>query len=203
MSATDFFDADDTGASAPAVNRNPMVNVMIDLETMGIRHDAPIVSIGAVTFDMQNLTLGERFYAVISLESSVDLGSVIDPATVMWWMGQSDDARKALLRKGEHVCDVLQSFSAWLDRNCVPLKSRRVWACGPDFDCVLLSEHFRKAGMDTPWMFWNQRCYRTLRELYPNVEPHERTGHHNALDDAVYQTEHIFNIRRTLRGNKG
>lgn len=46
------------------------------------------------------------------------------------------------------------------------------------------------------------RCFRTLKNLWPHIEPAKRTGtHHNALDDAIWQTEHIFTIRRSLRGN--
>lgn len=204
MSALDNIDEDALGffdeTTAPPTNANPLADVMIDLETMGTRPNAPIIAIGAVTFDSRNLTLGEQFYAVVDLQSSVNLGSVIDADTVMWWMKQSDDARKAFARKGMYASEALTALSSWLDRNCVELKSRRVWACGTDFDCTMLREHYAKAGLGLPWMFWNQRDYRTVRALYPNVEPDERRGLHNALDDAIYQVEHFFKIRRTLRG---
>lgn len=201
MSAEDFFDADDTGSTPVDVNPNPMADVMVDLETMGTRPNAPIIAIGAVTFDMRNLTLGERFYSTVDLASSVGLGSVVDPGTVMWWLKQSDDARKALtMRKAPHAMVVLGQFADWMRRNAVERKSVRVWGCGPDFDCVLLSEHYHKGLLEVPWEFWNQRDYRTLKSLYPNVEQDPRVGHHNALDDAIHQVNHIFKIRRTLRG---
>lgn len=192
MNVSDFFD--------PPSAVEQMPDVMIDTETMGTRPDAPVIALGAVSFDLRNLTMGERFYRVIDLKSSVDLGSRIDPGTVLWWMEQSDDARKALLRKGENVSRVLLDFAQWLDIHAVEKKARTIWACGTDFDCVLLSEHYIKAGIETPWMYWGKACYRTIRDRYPNVEPEPRTGLHNALDDAVFQTEHLFKIRRTLRG---
>lgn len=186
---------------APNVNPNPMPEVMVDLESMGTRPDAPILAIGAVTFNLQTLTLGEMFYINVDLASSVSLGSVIDPDTVMWWLKQSDEARSALTRvRGVNAPVALQNFSAWLDRNTVEIKSRKVWGCGPDFDCVLLSEHYRKAMHEVPWMFWNQRDYRTVKNLYQNVEQDPRVGHHKAVDDAVHQVNHLFKIKRSLRG---
>lgn len=203
MSAEDFFDADDCETAPPAKNANPMPDVMIDLETMGTRPNAPVIAIGAVTFDSRKMVLGERFYCNVDLASSVALGSIIDPGTVMWWMGQSDEARKSLTKsKPLQVALALQTFAEWLDRNAIEKRSRKVWGNAPSFDCTLLSEHFRKASMDVPWEFWNERDFRTFRNLWPNVELDERKGtYHNALDDAEHQVNHIFKIRRTLRGN--
>lgn len=55
------------------------VHVMVDLETMGKKHNAPIVAIGAVVFDPATGSIGESFYKVVCLESSVNWGAVIDP----------------------------------------------------------------------------------------------------------------------------
>jgi hypothetical protein len=45
---------------------------MIDLETMGNKPNAPIVSIGAVFFEPSTGELGDEFYRVVSLKSSMD-----------------------------------------------------------------------------------------------------------------------------------
>ena len=192
MTFADFF-------AAPSARQ--MADVMLDLETMGTRPNAPIVAVGAVAFDMHTLELGERYYAVMDLASSVALGSVIDASTVLWWLDQSDDARSSLTRGARYAAsDLLNDFSVWLTNFSTDRESRRVWGCGPDIDCVLLSEHYMKAGIEVPWRFWNQRCYRTVKNLYPNVEQDPRTGKHNAVEDAVFQAQHLFKIRRTLRG---
>jgi exodeoxyribonuclease VIII len=179
---------------------DPMPNVMIDLETMGTRHNAPIIALGAVAFNLATLEIGEKFYVNINLASSVALGSVMDPETVMWWMQQSEDARKAVTRKGRQAPEVLVDFSDWLTSNAVALKDRRIWACGTDFDCVILAEHYRKAEIDVPWMYYATRDYRTIRELWKSVPEGTRVGAHNALDDAVHQVSHLFKIRKTLKG---
>ncbi len=48
-----------------------MNNLMTDLETMGKKSIAPIVSIGGVFFDPQTGKLGPEFYKAVSLESAV------------------------------------------------------------------------------------------------------------------------------------
>jgi len=179
---------------------DPMPDVCIDLETMGKRHNAPIIALGAVAFNLATLEIGEKFYANVNLASSVALGSVMDPETVMWWMQQSEDARKAVTRKGRQAPEVLADFADWLTSNAVALKDRRIWACGTDFDCVILAEHYRKAAIDVPWMYYATRDYRTIRELWKSVPEDTRVGAHNALDDAVHQVNHLFKIRKTLKG---
>ena len=49
-----------------------MNHLMIDLETMGNKPNAPIVSIGAVFFEPSTGELGDEFYRVVSLKSSMD-----------------------------------------------------------------------------------------------------------------------------------
>ena len=69
-----------------------MQDLMLDLETLGLNYDAPIISIGAVFFDLQTSTLGAEFYIVIDVASSAEK-TVIDADTVKWWMRQSSEAQ--------------------------------------------------------------------------------------------------------------
>jgi inhibitor of KinA sporulation pathway (predicted exonuclease) len=47
--------------------------------------------------------------------------------------------------------------------------------------------------MQAPWKFYNDRCYRTLKAMYPHIKMPKRTGtHHNALDDAISQVNHLI-----------
>lgn len=175
-------------------------DVMVDTETMGTRPNAPLISVGAVAFDMNTLELGPRMYWRIDLQSSVESGAVIDADTLKWWLTQADDARREVAKGGDHVAIFLGQFADFLHNQCAPKKQVRIWACGIDFDCVILAEHYRRQMRELPWEYWNQRDERTIRALYPNVERVKSGTHHNALDDAISQVEHLFKIRRTLRG---
>lgn len=174
------------------------MHIMIDLETMGTRPNAPIIAIGAVTFDANGIGT-HSFYKNVDLQSAVTAGATIDPSTVMWWMRQNDDARAALSAGGAvDIVTALDAFDAWVDsatgHNRDALKG--VWGNGASFDNTLMSESYKRLGFNPPWPFWKDRCYRTVKSMFPNV-PMERSGtHHNALDDAISQAKHLIEISK-------
>jgi exodeoxyribonuclease VIII len=181
------------------------MHVMIDLETMGTRPNSPVVSIGAVAFqpwrqhkdgEVQLGGIVSKFYEVIDLAWSVRDGAVIEPETVIWWLGQGDKAREAITRRGIEPKVALQRFSDWLG----PWEPMGVWGNGASFDNVMLTEAYRRAGIKAPWPFWQDRCYRTIKSLYPQVELVRMGEHHNALDDAISQAMHLIEIDKVMGG---
>lgn len=172
-----------------------MNDIMLDLETMGAGPDAAIVAIGAVTFDLDAGTIGERFYAPVDLASSVAAGGVQDPGTVQWWLRQSDDARAELGRPGLQVGSALDAFAVWVRRYADP-KTVKVWGNGAGFDNVILRRAYERAGMAAPWSHWNDRCYRTVKALHPEIRLERIGTHHNAVDDAESQALHLVKMLR-------
>jgi len=167
-----------------------MSNIMLDLETMGTGPNAAIIAIGAVAFKQSGIT--HTYYRQVSLASSVSIGLDCDPSTIMWWMQQSDEARAAFTdnEQAMHICEALAEFADWFNE----VEGVEVWGNGAAFDNVILANAYRKNGVVKPWEFWNDRCYRTIRLLYPDIKL-ERTGtHHNAVDDAKSQTLHLIEI---------
>jgi hypothetical protein len=176
-----------------------MINVMLDLETFGTSAVAPIVAIGAVEFDLESRTIGQKFYQNIDLASSASQGAVIDPDTVVWWMGQSDEARSALSGNEMHIAPALVSFSLWCNQ-CADEKSLRVWGNCAAFDNVILRGAFERGSIQVPWKFYNDMSYRTLKNLYPNIHVTREGTHHNALHDAEHQVRHLFAIMDKIEG---
>jgi len=171
------------------------MNIMLDLETMGKGPDAAIVAIGAVEFDLENGELGREFYRRVCMESAVADGGVIDPNVVIWWMRQSDEARAEISGDAPVISDVLIEFRAWLDSIGQNLY---IWGNGSDFDNVILRQAYRRANMDVPWAYWNNRCYRTavspmLSSIKINTAETLGTKH-NALDDAKKQAQHLIKV---------
>ena len=165
-----------------------MTQVMLDLETMGNTPNAAIIAIGAVKFN-KDCVLPDKFYRVVDLESSVRLGGKIDSSTVLWWMQQDQAARDAFKQEGEHILQVLADFTEWLDCD-----NAEVWGNGVAFDNVILASAYRNAHLQVPWKFWNDRCYRTMKSLYPNVKMDRVGTHHNAVNDAESQALHLIEI---------
>lgn len=165
-----------------------MKQVMIDIETMGQTSQAPIIAIGAC----EVCALPETFYRVVNLESAVEAGGIIDAATVQWWMRQPDAARAEFRdHAGDELTDVLLSFARWLEALCPDRNELIVWANGASFDFPILAESFRRCGMPRPWHFWNERDYRTIKAMHPNLKAEQNRVKHNALNDALTQSEHL------------
>ncbi|HFQ6938158.1 TPA: 3'-5' exoribonuclease [Klebsiella variicola] len=187
------------------------VHVMVDLETMGKKHNAPIVAIGAVVFDPATGSIGESFYKVVCLESSVDWGAVIDPSTVIWWLKQSSEARSAIVNDDAiPLLDVLLQFREFVSDNVAGgSKKAQVWGNGASFDNSILRSSYDCIAEDYPWEYWNDRDVRTMVELGQAIGFDPKTtipfegDRHNALADAIHQARYVSAIwQRIISGNQ-
>ena len=168
-------------------------NVMIDLETMGTNNNSAIIAIGAVAFDIETGELGSHFYQTIDLIDSVSNGGIIDASTVLWWMKQSEEARKEFERPANYEVESLIDFANYLDRNSFT-DDVKVWGNGASFDNVILTNAYRRCGEQLPWKYYNDRCYRTMKNLAPHIKMEREGTHHNALADAISQAKHLIRI---------
>lgn len=181
-------------------------NVMVDLETLGTTADSAIISIGAVKFDIESGKMDESsFYTRVSIQSNLDWKRMISASTLKWWLTDdkvSQEARNGSFAAGGELelGEMLEQFATWL---AGPVKWK-IWANGSDFDTPMLAHAFKEAGMKTPWEYFNSRCVRTYKNLPQGRDVKvERVGtHHNALDDAIYQTNLVCAIHRKLMGKK-
>lgn len=161
-------------------------HVMLDLETLGTGNDAVILSIGAVKFTADEIT--DRFHVAIDPVSCEQLGLKIDAATVLWWLG--DDRAEARKSLAEHqkidLPSALIGFTNWFNG------AAAIWGNGSTFDNVILRSAYKACHYDYPVRFWADLCYRSVKNLVPEVELGTRVGiHHNAVDDAETQARHL------------
>ncbi|HBT2926330.1 TPA: exonuclease [Klebsiella pneumoniae] len=186
------------------------VHVMVDLETMGKKHNAPIVAIGAVVFDPATGSIGESFYKVVCLESSVNWGAVIDPSTVIWWLKQSSEARSEIVNDDAiPLLDALLQFREFVSDNVAGgSKKAQVWGNGASFDNSILRSSYDCIAEDYPWEYWNDRDVRTMVELGQAISFDPKTAipfegsRHNALADAIHQARYVSAIwQRIIAGN--
>ena len=92
--------------------------------------------------------------------------------------------------KREDIANALIEFSMF----CESVKVCGMWGNGAAFDNVLLSNAYRKLEMNQPWKFWNDRCYRTVKNIYKDVEFIRSGTHHNAVDDTESQALQLIEI---------
>ena len=173
------------------------VHVVLDLETMGNTQSAAIAAIGAVACTVEQ-GIFSQFYTEVSLDSSVRHGLSMDVSTVLWWLNQDKDAR-AIFQHNHKVADLTTAiidFDNWFRVAGEP-KGIRVWGNGADFDNAILRNAYQHVGRELPWMYYNNRCLRTLRAENPDVAKPAFVGTpHHAGDDARNQAEHLLLIKR-------
>jgi hypothetical protein len=169
-------------------------DAMVDLETLGLKPGCVVLSIGAVI--MQPTGWSDQFYRNLEPEAQKAMGLVADQATVEWWSKQKYVAQEALLRDRQEPLVALQEFRIWCQRNRV----LRVWGNGANFDNPILRAMYDAFSVKPGWEWYNDRCYRTLKNLRPSI-PFERQGVlHNALDDARSQADHAVKILNAIDG---
>jgi Mesyanzhinovviridae exonuclease len=183
------------------------MDCMIDLETLGTSAGCVILSLGAVKFQVVEAENGEspfrpvaRFSREIDIASAMAAGLTVDPNTLKWWLTQSPEALAALFTNPQPLETVLEDFSNWLQTG--PDVSA-VWSCGASFDLPILSAAYDACPGETrPWSHRQERCHRTLRELFgAGLEPEQVGTTHCAVDDAEFQARHLANIMANLGVN--
>jgi hypothetical protein len=160
-------------------------NIMIDLETLDTTPTAVFPVICAYEFDPITGEKGDFFYRNIDIPDQISCGRTMGYDTILWWMNQSDEARKQITAPGELLFYVLADLRMFIPKNA------KVWSNGIDFDLSILRSAYAKATL--PWEYWNQRDMRTVVKLAqelccfdPKSIPFEGTKH-NAKADCEHQ----------------
>ena len=172
-------------------------HIMLDLETLSTKPTAVILSIGAVLFTEQGIH--EQFYTAIKQPEDL-MGSWaldgrfhVEQSTLDWWDKQSPEARLVFTDpKALEIENALDAFTAWIYDVTEDWQQVRMWGNGSSFDNVILSHAYWRCEYKQPWKFYNDRCYRTVKNMYPNVKKRRVGTHHHALDDAVTQAQHLL-----------
>lgn len=176
-------------------------NMMLDIETLGTRPNAPVTTIGACFFDPLSGEIGEKFYRKIDMVDAMRFGSA-DAETIRWWLTQDKDAQLELVKGKDLLADVLRDLSAFYNTG----SDASVWGNGPTFDCTILEYAYQRClEQKAPWPFWNVRDVRTVVQLAEGLvkKPAAFTKNgtaHNALDDCVFQVGYVSKMWQALRG---
>jgi hypothetical protein len=163
------------------------MDVMLDVESWGLRPGSAIRSVGLVAFKLGDPSVEQRtLYANVDRESCRERGLREEAETVEWWSRQDSAAQLALEADPLPLLDaVVLVEKFWNMYGC-----KYVWAQGANFDPVLWESACRAVGREAPWRFFCVRDTRTVYDLAGlNARSIPRAGGvaHNALDDATHQ----------------
>lgn len=175
------------------VNENAMIrgrDIMVDIETLGVKPNSVMLTIGAVRFDpfsddskLKNGPLDmELFYARIDPESFTWPDADIDANTLKWWGLQKEEVREEAFSESDRkpIGIVMRDFYKW----CQPFD--RIWANGPAFDIVILEYICRKLERGFPWQYHQVRDARTIYKLIPNNQSQNHKNISNSVNPALH-----------------
>jgi 3' exoribonuclease, RNase T-like len=198
-----------------------LINVVLDLETVSTRPNAAILQIGAAIprFDHDYLpsdfpTTFERtirYEDVIALTGSKTLD--MDDDTMKWWGAQPIETKRIVFSGQTSYLDAMLEFRDWMTTITQASEGKQVAVWGNDvgFDNVILTHSLDLHGVHKVWSYKNNRCFRTLRAVFPLTESQEdrivlatrNYVKHTALGDARYEATVVEAVVEAYSGEDG
>jgi hypothetical protein len=184
---------------------------MIDLELKSLAHNAGILQIGAKVFkplDGSPLPEHVEDFGCFSMHiNPQDSYGHTSTSTMEWWSVQNPAVRDKVFSGTMSTGKALAEFDAWLAYAvCDQLDKINVWGNAASFDLTILGNAYRGHEMPIPWEYYNEMCFRALKNLYPaELKPAFVGSPHNAFHDAQFQAhwaENIIDYRNSLVANK-
>lgn len=168
---------------------------MLDIETLGTAVGSAITSIGIALFDRRSKKIIDTLSIHLDVEDVLKYGMTVSGSTLKFWAEQGDPPWKGTTK----VVDALLEVRRFLCVNETDEVNDKllVWGNGAGFDQPLLRDLYERAGIEAPWRWYNERCFRTFKNEHPlgkALEPRFIGRKHDALDDAVHQAKWLINM---------
>ena len=174
-------------------------HAMIDIETLGTKPNAVILSVGAIKFDPFNSNEphdGKHWRLDVDAQTEID--REVNEDTLAWWAKQDPEIQEDAFGESGRtdVYQFMKELNGWLT-GC-----EAVWCQGPQFDMVILENLFRDFDMHMNWFFWQVSDCRTLFKMMPK-DPRKdiQEDLHDALADAHWQAvcvQQFFDMYKVL-----
>lgn len=178
---------------------NKYGHIMFDIETLDNKNTSCILSIAAVEFNLHTGDIGDTLHIRVDLQSCLNEGLTIGADTIMWWMQQSDEARKRIYEQnGEELETALEKVYKFVN-SCG--EKVCVWGNGATFDISILENAFYKFFTELPWKFYNVRDVRTIVDINPKIKKEcvFEGVKHDAIDDCKHQIKYLCDTYKTIK----
>lgn len=172
---------------------------MIDIETLGVREDAVILSIGAVAKwkGSRGDIVPAYFYNTLDKETQLD--RAIDKSTVAFWnLPENKEAKHEAFLGDNNILKVLTDLSTFIGK----FKDPVLWCKGTDFDFTILRHAYNQYDIQLPWKYNSINDLRTLLRIFPKFKTAITNDYkHQALNDAKFQLDQLELINEHLIKN--
>lgn len=177
-----------------------MVDIMVDIETLGTEPGCVVTQIGWAFLDLDELEVTGSGSVELDIGSQLAKGLRIEQDTLEFWRQQSSEVIDAVFS-----CETTERRPNWavlegVSEKLIPDGDARIWAGPSGFDIPILAHLFKTYGMALPWHWRQVRDLTTLRKSLGYEEEIENPMHHHARWDAETQARHLANCLRLLRG---
>lgn len=186
------------------------IDIMVDLETLGLKQGATIFQIAAAAFDIRTGEIVHTFDKVASIYCTNDLK--IEGGTLEFWLNENRELFFKLQERAngcpnQLVGDFWRWLTTFTDREDTDVY---LWGNGILNDNAWLQHAFEENGLDYPIFFRNNRDTRTLREVTElkaltigKEFTYEKVGTlHDAMDDVRSQVNMVVAMVNFLAPEK-
>jgi hypothetical protein len=184
--------------------------MMLDVEALARNANGVILSIGACTYTVEGIISDIELYPSVS--EQLALGREIEDDTLMWWLGQPEEARNNII-KGERqkLVAIADEFVEWVadQRHHFAGGKENLWfsAYGNDFDYPMVDTLLGKL-RTMPWEgrpnYQNKMCLRAVNSIFAKdiVWPEGKTAHTARADARNQALAHISVLKKHLYLNE-
>jgi len=175
-----------------------MYHVMIDGESLGLAAGSVVADLAMVVFTADGQIVNKHDW-FIDIQSSLNAGLTISGDTLVWWMGQPDDARKHVFRLGGGmVPQILPMVMTEVSMALQALGDFCIWSNGAGFDLPMVRAMYYAVKMPVPWYHRNEMCYRTVLNMYGDPGLLRSGIKHTGIADAMFQTRSLIAMAKSF-----
>lgn len=183
---------------------NNLVNLMFDIETLGMRENTVILSVACVPFTFEDhqsfeYFLNQGIMIKFNVKDQIEIYKrSICSETVAWWKEQSKEARAANLTitaEDRYLVEGLTQLSKFIGSTKYDSKKSYVFARGTYFDFPKLEHAYEvSAKLAVPFNTYKIRDVRTFIDIFAGVDDGQydlrfcntsKFVKHNCLHDAA------------------
>ena len=190
------------------MEKKPILNIMVDLETASKKENAAIVSWAMVPFftDGNEVEDAEPMELYIDLTSCFLSGMDFEKDTQDWWLKQDPKAKHSLINAEKNsIHSAAKEIYGWM-LILSETYDLYLWSRGIDFDLPKVKwcfEHLLEIDeKDFPFKYSHKMDVRTVLK-FMEIDPsqYEFEGvKHRALDDCMYDIRMICDAYRKKKG---
>ena len=186
----------------------PKLICMTDIESLDVGPRSIVSQVAMVFAPVDDPeTVIDEVLVYLPIQPQIALKRTLSAKTLVFWMSQSDAARKEFEQNTGDDFEELPSLIRHLIRkfgSIVGDEPVELWARGPQFDVTNIESLALDCGLEMPWRYDSVRDLRTLMALAglktaDIPRDNEKYPPHMAVADCHYQIQQYAEAMRQLR----